>query len=171
MSDQRGPFRPWKIFEGLVLRMTGTTGMNICACVEFFLKNSGMLASRQHLSSFVLVEKMSMHPIAWKLERGEIATEEELKRFGNQGQGSILGFIRSFEILERIGEVSYRLGALPEREFLRRCHRTSRCPFIISLEGNSPFIHPLHDASYPYESDQPESLCPEEPEFHSNRQE
>ncbi|GJY51791.1 putative nucleotidyltransferase, ribonuclease H [Tanacetum coccineum] len=78
-----------------------------------------------------------------------------VKRFGIKGKLSPR-FIGPFEILERIGEVSYRLALPPQ---LSHVHDV----FHISLLRGYHY-HPLHVASYPFDQIQPDMSLSEEPE-------
>ncbi|GJU23010.1 putative nucleotidyltransferase, ribonuclease H [Tanacetum coccineum] len=85
-----------------------------------------------------------------------------VKRFRIKGKLSprVIG---PFEILERIGEVSYRL-ALPLQ--LSHVHDV----FHVSLLRGYHY-HPLHVASYPFDQIQPDMSLSEEPESILDRQE
>ncbi|GJY61302.1 putative nucleotidyltransferase, ribonuclease H [Tanacetum coccineum] len=85
-----------------------------------------------------------------------------VKRFGIKGKLSPR-FIGPFEILERIGEVSYRLD-LPLQ--LSHVHDV----FYVSLLRGYHY-HPLHVASYPFDQIQPDMSLSEEPESILDRQE
>nr|GFD04034.1 putative nucleotidyltransferase, ribonuclease H [Tanacetum cinerariifolium] len=65
-------------------------------------------------------------------------------------------FIGPFEILERIGEVSYRLALPPQ---LSHVHDVFH---VYLLKGYH--YHPLHIASYPFDQIQPDMSLSEEPE-------
>ncbi|GJU06978.1 putative nucleotidyltransferase, ribonuclease H [Tanacetum coccineum] len=78
-----------------------------------------------------------------------------VKRFGIKGKLSPR-FIGPFEILERIGEVSYRLALPPQ---LSHVHNV----FHVSLLRGYHY-HPLHVASYPFDQIQPDMSLSEEPE-------
>ncbi|GKC71517.1 putative nucleotidyltransferase, ribonuclease H [Tanacetum coccineum] len=78
-----------------------------------------------------------------------------VKRFGIKGKLSPR-FIGPFEILERIGEVSYRLALPPQ---LSHAHDV----FHLSLLRGYHY-HPLHVASYPFDQIQPDMSLSEEPE-------
>ncbi|GJU21365.1 putative nucleotidyltransferase, ribonuclease H [Tanacetum coccineum] len=78
-----------------------------------------------------------------------------VKRFGIKGKLSPR-FIGPFEILERIGEVSYRLALPPQ---LSHVHDV----FHVSLLRGYHY-HPLHVASYPFDQIQPDMSLSEEPE-------
>ncbi|GJW95705.1 retrotransposon protein, putative, ty3-gypsy subclass [Tanacetum coccineum] len=77
-----------------------------------------------------------------------------VKRFGIKGKLSPR-FIGPFEILERIGEVSYRLALPPQ---LSHVHDV----FHVSLLRGYHY-HPLHVASYPFDQIQPDMSLSEEP--------
>ncbi|GJX14431.1 hypothetical protein Tco_0206189 [Tanacetum coccineum] len=74
-----------------------------------------------------------------KLKRLDRDRKQEFKRFGIKA--SRPRFIGPFEILERIGEVSYRLALPPQ---LSHVHDV----FHVSLLRGYHY-HPLHVASYP----------------------
>ncbi|GKA73581.1 putative nucleotidyltransferase, ribonuclease H [Tanacetum coccineum] len=78
-----------------------------------------------------------------------------VKRFGIKGKLSPR-FIGPFEILERIGEVSYRLALPPQ---LSHVHDV----FHVSLLRGYHY-HPLHVASYPFDQIQPDMSLSKEPE-------
>ncbi|GJU78703.1 putative nucleotidyltransferase, ribonuclease H [Tanacetum coccineum] len=84
-----------------------------------------------------------------------------VKRFGIKGKLSPR-FIGLFEILERIGEVSYRLALPPQ---LSHVHNV----FHISLLRGYHY-HPLHVASYPFDQIQPDMSLSEEPKSILDRQ-
>ncbi|GJU55810.1 DNA/RNA polymerases superfamily protein [Tanacetum coccineum] len=86
-----------------------------------------------------------------------------VKRFGIKGKLSPR-FIGPFEILERIGEVSYRLALPPQ---LSHVHDV----FQVSLSWRGIHYHPLHVASYPFDQIQPDMSLSEEPESILDRQE
>jgi len=85
-----------------------------------------------------------------------------VKRFGIKGKLSPR-FIGPFEILERIGEVSYRLALPPQ---LSHVHDVFHVSF---LRGYN--YHPLHVASYPFDKIQSDMSLSEEPEAILERQE
>nr|GEZ99806.1 hypothetical protein [Tanacetum cinerariifolium] len=85
-----------------------------------------------------------------------------VKCFGIKGKLSPR-FIGPFEILERVGEVSYRL-ALPSQ--LSHVHDV----FHVSLLRGYHY-HPLHVASYPFDQIQPDMSLSKEPESILDRQE
>ncbi|GJZ53180.1 putative nucleotidyltransferase, ribonuclease H [Tanacetum coccineum] len=85
-----------------------------------------------------------------------------VKRFGIKGKLSPR-FIGPFEILERIGEVSYRLALPPQ---LSHVHDV----FHVSLLRGYHY-HPLHVASYHFDQIQPDMSLSEEPESILDRQE
>ncbi|GJU40141.1 putative nucleotidyltransferase, ribonuclease H [Tanacetum coccineum] len=87
---------------------------------------------------------------------------EEIKHFVGSG-ASCVRFIGPFEILERIGEVSYRLALPPQ---LSHVHDV----FHVSLLRGYHY-HPLHVASYPFDQIQPDMSLSEEPESILERQE
>ncbi|GJX31528.1 putative nucleotidyltransferase, ribonuclease H [Tanacetum coccineum] len=85
-----------------------------------------------------------------------------VKRFGIKGKLSPR-FIGPFEILERIGEVSYRLALPPQ---LSHVHDV----FHVSLLRGYHY-YPLHVASYPFDQIQLHMSLSEEPESILDRQE
>ncbi|GKA34060.1 retrotransposon protein, putative, ty1-copia subclass [Tanacetum coccineum] len=84
-----------------------------------------------------------------------------VKRLGSRATQS--SFIGPFEILERIGEVSYRLALPPQ---LSHVHDV----FHVSLLRGYHY-HSLHVASYPFDQIQPDMSLSEEPESILDRQE
>ena len=84
-----------------------------------------------------------------------------VKRFGIKGKLSPR-FIGPFEILDRIGEVSYRLALPPQ---LSHVHNV----FHVSLLRGYNY-HPLHVVSYPFDQIQPDMSLSEEPEAILDRQ-
>nr|GFB65218.1 hypothetical protein [Tanacetum cinerariifolium] len=84
-----------------------------------------------------------------------------IKRFGIKGKLSPR-FIRPFEILDRVGEVSYRLALLPQ---LSHVHNV----FNVSLLRGYKY-HPLHVISYPLDQIRGDLSYVEEPEAILNRQ-
>ncbi|GKA12766.1 putative nucleotidyltransferase, ribonuclease H [Tanacetum coccineum] len=80
-----------------------------------------------------------------------------------QAQSSYYWSHGPFEILERIGEVSYRLALPPQ---LSHVHDV----FHVSLLRGYHY-HPLHVASYPFDQIQPDMSLSEEPESILDRQE
>ncbi|GKC63620.1 hypothetical protein Tco_1096218 [Tanacetum coccineum] len=93
---------------------------------------------------------------------GVVSPFRGVKRFGIKGKLSPR-FIGPFEILERIGEVSYRLALPPQ---LSHVHDV----FHVSLLRGYHY-HPLHVASYPFDQIQPDMSLSEEPESILDRQE
>ncbi|GJY23380.1 reverse transcriptase domain-containing protein [Tanacetum coccineum] len=85
-----------------------------------------------------------------------------VKRFGIKGKLSPR-FIGPFEILERIGEVSYHLALPPQ---LSHVHDV----FHVSILKGYHY-HPLHVAFYPFDQIQPDMSLSEEPESILDRQE
>ncbi|GJZ36019.1 putative nucleotidyltransferase, ribonuclease H [Tanacetum coccineum] len=92
----------------------------------------------------------------------KVSPFREVKRFGIKGKLSPR-FIGPIEILERIGEVSYRLTLPPQ---LSHVHDV----FHVSLLRGYHY-HPLHVASYPFDQIQPDMSLSEEPESILDRQE
>ncbi|GJU72908.1 putative nucleotidyltransferase, ribonuclease H [Tanacetum coccineum] len=86
----------------------------------------------------------------------------EFKRFGIKGKLSPR-FIGPFDILERIGEASYRLTLPPQLSHVYNV-------FHVSLLRGYHY-HPLHVASYPFDQIQPDMSLSEEPESILDRQE
>ncbi|GJX14706.1 hypothetical protein Tco_0206464, partial [Tanacetum coccineum] len=127
-------------------------GMNICACVAFAYNNSWLLASRP--TPIELLYDRDRRVYAEKHRReirvsvgdsriSESSPSEEFNDFWKQGKLSPR-FIGPFEILERIGEVSYRL-ALPSQ--LSHVHDV----FHVSLLGIPISIHCM--SILPFRSD------------------
>ncbi|GJT14988.1 putative nucleotidyltransferase, ribonuclease H [Tanacetum coccineum] len=92
----------------------------------------------------------------------KVSPFRRVKRFRIKGKLSPR-FIGPFEILERIGEVSYRLALPPQ---LSHVHDV----FHVSLLRGYHY-HPLHVASYPFDQIQPDMSLSEEPESILDRQE
>ncbi|GJY98851.1 putative nucleotidyltransferase, ribonuclease H [Tanacetum coccineum] len=84
-----------------------------------------------------------------------------VRRFGIKGKLSPR-FIGSFEILDRVGEVSYRLALLPQ---LSHVHNV----FQVSLLRGYTY-HPLHVVSYPLDQIREDLSFVEEPEKILDRQ-
>ncbi|GJW92860.1 retrotransposon protein, putative, ty3-gypsy subclass [Tanacetum coccineum] len=146
-------FRHWKdMLEGFVLWILGQRSWDKYSCAWWSLPTTivGMLASWLHFRAVCLVEKCRALFAGLKFRpfRG-------VKRFGIKGKLSPR-FIGPFEILERIGEVSYRLALPPQ---LSHVHDV----FHVSLLRGYHY-HPLHVASYPFDQIQPDMSLSEEPE-------
>ncbi|GKF11081.1 hypothetical protein Tco_0049007, partial [Tanacetum coccineum] len=105
-----------------------------------------------------------------------------VKRFGIKGKLSPR-FIGPFEILERIGEVSFRLALPPQ---LSHVHNVFYISLLRGIRSGSVLgllykcvrfqriryhYHPLHVASYPFDQIQPDMPLSEEPESILDRQE
>ncbi|GJY95792.1 putative nucleotidyltransferase, ribonuclease H [Tanacetum coccineum] len=149
-------------------------GMNILCLVSLPYKNIGILASRaapfelcngenSPITYLLLIEKVSSGARVYS-ERFSafVLPFRGVKRFGIKGKLSPR-FIGPFEILERIGEVSYRLALPPQ---LSHVHDV----FHVSLLRGYHY-HPLHVASYPFDQIQPDMSLSEEPESILDRQE
>nr|GEZ03877.1 putative reverse transcriptase domain-containing protein [Tanacetum cinerariifolium] len=92
----------------------------------------------------------------------KVSPLEGVKRFGIKGKLSPR-FIGPFEILERIGEVSYCLALPPQLSYVHDV-------FHVSLLRGYHY-HQLHIASYPFDQIQPDMSLSEEPESILDRQE
>ncbi|GJV62705.1 putative nucleotidyltransferase, ribonuclease H [Tanacetum coccineum] len=162
MVSRREPFRPWKILlrDGAV--EWTVVDENICAwkCRAPICWDE---VGERLIEGPELIEITNEKVAVAKEKLNElIATEEGVKRFGIKGKLSPR-FIGPFEILERIGEVSYRLALPPQ---LSHVHDV----FHVSLLRGYHY-HPLHVASYPFDQIQPDMSLSEEPESILDRQE
>ncbi|GJX79408.1 putative nucleotidyltransferase, ribonuclease H [Tanacetum coccineum] len=184
MVSRREPFRPWKILlrDGAV--EWTVVDENICAwwvCLQYSWHASIKAAPFE-----LLYGRKCRAPICWdevgerliegpelieitneKFQTGDrvflkVSPFRGVKRFGIKGKLSPR-FIGPFEILERIGEVSYRLALPPQ---LSHVHDV----FHVSLLRGYHY-HPLHVASYPFDQIQPDMSLSEEPESILDRQE
>ncbi|GJS48152.1 putative nucleotidyltransferase, ribonuclease H [Tanacetum coccineum] len=113
-----------------------------------------VLSSLQHFILKPLVSQRG-HSDLWKICEGCALRMDKGKLSPR--------FIGPFEILERIGEVSYRLALPPQ---LSHVHDV----FHVSLLRGYHY-HPLHVASYPFDQIQPDMSLSEEPESILDRQE
>ncbi|GJV95652.1 putative nucleotidyltransferase, ribonuclease H, partial [Tanacetum coccineum] len=162
------------MLRACALEWTGSWDEYLCL-VEFAYNNSWH-ASIKAAPFELLYGRKCRAPICWD-EVGERLIEEfqvrdrvflkvspfrGVKRFGIKGKLSPR-FISPFEILERIGEVSYRLALPPQ---LSHVHDV----FHVSLLRGYHY-HPLHVASYPFDQIQPDMSLSEEPESILDRQE
>nr|GEZ74037.1 putative nucleotidyltransferase, ribonuclease H [Tanacetum cinerariifolium] len=91
----------------------------------------------------------------------KVSPARGVRRFGIKGKLSPR-FIRPFEILDRVGEVSYRLALPPQ---LSHVHNV----FHVSLLRGYKY-HPLHVISYPLDQIRADSSYVEEPEAILDRQ-
>ncbi|GJU30091.1 putative nucleotidyltransferase, ribonuclease H [Tanacetum coccineum] len=152
-------------------------------CLVEFAYNNSWHASIKAAPFELLYGRKCRAPICWdevgeRLIEGpeliEITNEkvavakEKLKEARSRQKSCIDGklsprFIGPFEILERIGEVSYRLALPPQ---LSHVHDV----FHVSLLRGYHY-HPLHVASYPFDQIQPDMSLSEEPESILDRQE
>ncbi|GJR62751.1 putative nucleotidyltransferase, ribonuclease H [Tanacetum coccineum] len=139
------------MLRACALEWTGCWDEYLCL-VEFAYNNKLHAASGMHFD-FLSGRKMIGHLFAGM---------KGVKRFGIKGKLSPR-FIGPFEILERIGEVSYRLALPPQ---LSHVHDV----FHVSLLRGYHY-HPLHVASYPFDQIQPDMSLSEEPESILDRQE
>nr|GEX51948.1 ribonuclease H-like domain, reverse transcriptase, RNA-dependent DNA polymerase [Tanacetum cinerariifolium] len=129
-----------------------------------------MFADVSYPFSVTLMERMLKHKLEIDKDvvGNDMTTAEQLIQFiKNQlaaAQGKLSPrFIGPFEILERIGEVSYRLALPPQ---LSHVHDV----FHVSLLRGYHY-HPLHVASYPFDQIQPDMSLSEELESIRDRQE
>ncbi|GJT30519.1 hypothetical protein Tco_0910794 [Tanacetum coccineum] len=117
-GSQRGLQTLEDMLRALCLDMDRLLDEYLCL-VEFAYNNSWMLASRQHLSSFAMVENVEHYLLdEVEFQVGDrvflkVSPFRRVKRFGIKGKLSPR-FNGPFEILERIGEVSYRLALPPQ---------------------------------------------------------
>nr|GFD13320.1 hypothetical protein [Tanacetum cinerariifolium] len=91
----------------------------------------------------------------------KVSPAHGVRRFGNKGKLSPR-FIGPFEILDRVGEVSYRLALPPQ---LSHVHDV----FHVSLLRGYKY-HPLHVISYPLDQIQTNLSYVEEPKAILDRQ-
>ncbi|GKE36376.1 putative nucleotidyltransferase, ribonuclease H [Tanacetum coccineum] len=106
------------------------------------------------------------HRRALEFQPGEhvflkVSPTREVKRFGIKGKLSP-HFIGPFEILDRLGEVSYHLALPPQ---LSHVHNV----FHVSLLRGYKY-HPLHVVSYPFDQIREDLSYTEEPESILDRQ-
>ncbi|GKA29036.1 putative reverse transcriptase domain-containing protein, partial [Tanacetum coccineum] len=132
--------RLWKIFEGLCIGMTGI-GTRLYAWVSLPYNIVGHSSIKAAPFDLCMLEKCRQPYV------GNEPFKEELNDLGSTGN-SVLDSLVPFEILERIGEVSYRL-ALPSQ--LSHVHDV----FHVSLLRGYHY-HPLHVTSYPFDQIQPD---------------
>ncbi|GJV58929.1 retrotransposon protein, putative, ty3-gypsy subclass [Tanacetum coccineum] len=85
-----------------------------------------------------------------------------VRRFGLKGKLSLC-FIGPFEILDRVGEVSYRLALTPQLSHVHNVFRVSL------LKGHN--YHPYHVVQYPFDKIREDLSFAEEPEAILDRQE
>nr|GFD08266.1 putative reverse transcriptase domain-containing protein [Tanacetum cinerariifolium] len=86
----------------------------------------------------------------------KVSPAREVRRFGIKGKLSPR-FIGPFEILDRVGEVSYRLALPPQ---LSHVHNV----FYVSLLRGGYKYHPLHVISYPFDQIRADLSYVKEPE-------
>nr|GEZ53485.1 putative nucleotidyltransferase, ribonuclease H [Tanacetum cinerariifolium] len=169
------------MLRSCALEWTGNWDEYLCL-VEFSYNNSWH-ASIKAASYELLYRRKCRAPICWN-EVGEGVIEgpelievtnekvtvakEKLKeargvrRFGIKGKLSPR-FIGPFEILDRVGEVSYRLALPPQLSHVHNvCH-------VSLLRGYK--YHPLHVVSYPLDQMHEDLSLAEEPEKILDRQE
>ncbi|GJY50962.1 retrotransposon protein, putative, ty3-gypsy subclass [Tanacetum coccineum] len=156
------------MLRACALEWTGSWDEYLCL-VEFAYNNSWH-ASIKAAPFELLYGRKCRAPICWdevEFQVGDrvflkVSPFRGVKRFGIKGKLSPR-FIGPFEILERIGEVSYRLALPPQ---LSHVHDV----FHVSLLRGYHY-HPLHVASYPFDQIQPDMSLSEEPESILDRQE
>ncbi|GJW11449.1 retrotransposon protein, putative, ty3-gypsy subclass [Tanacetum coccineum] len=153
------------MLRACALEWTGSWDEYLCL-VEFAYNNSwhasikaatpfGFCYGRNGLSTYLLEFQVGDRVFL------KVSPFRGVKRFGIKGKLSPR-FIGPFEILERIGEVSYRLALPPQ---LSHVHDV----FHVSLLRGYHY-HPLHVASYPFDQIQPDMSLSEEPESILDRQ-
>nr|GEW34107.1 putative reverse transcriptase domain-containing protein [Tanacetum cinerariifolium] len=91
----------------------------------------------------------------------KVSPARGVRRFGIKGKLSPR-FIRPFEILDRVGEVSYRLALPPQ---LSHVHNVLHVSFLRGYK-----YHPLHVISYPLDQIRTDLSYVEEPEAILDRQ-
>nr|GFD43330.1 putative reverse transcriptase domain-containing protein [Tanacetum cinerariifolium] len=91
----------------------------------------------------------------------KVSPARGVRRFGIKGKLSPR-FIGPFEILDRVGEVSYRLALPPQLSHVQNI-------FHVSLLRGYKY-HPLHDISYPLDQIRANLSYVEEPEAILDRQ-
>ncbi|GJT56530.1 retrotransposon protein, putative, ty3-gypsy subclass [Tanacetum coccineum] len=145
------------MLRACALEWTGSWDEYLCL-VEFAYNNSWH-ASIKAAPFELLYGRKCRAPICWDIvnvyeefQVGDrvflkVSPFRGVKRFGIKGKLSPR-FIGPFEILERIGEVSYRLALPPQ---LSHVHDV----FHVSLLRGYHY-HPLHVASYPFDQIQPD---------------
>ncbi|GKA31820.1 putative nucleotidyltransferase, ribonuclease H [Tanacetum coccineum] len=152
------------MLRACALEWTGCWDEYLCL-VEFAYNNSWH-ASIKAAPFELLYGRKCRAPICWdevgeRLIEGpeliEITNEKVAVAKEKLKEGKLSPrFIGPFEILERIGEVSYRLALPPQ---LSHVHDV----FHVSLLRGYHY-HPLHVASYPFDQIQPDMSLSEEPE-------
>lgn len=92
----------------------------------------------------------------------KVSSWKGIRRFGLKGK---LGprYIGPFEILDRVGEVSYRLALPPQLSHVHNVFHVSQ------LRGYN--YHPLHVIQYPFADIRPDPSYVEEPEAIIDREE
>ncbi|GKA45179.1 hypothetical protein Tco_0737975 [Tanacetum coccineum] len=133
--------------EGLCFGMD-SSWMNICAWWSCFNIIVGHASIRAALSRLLYEFQVGDRVFL------KVSPFRGVKRFGIKGKLSPR-FIGPFEILERIGEVSYRLALPPQ---LSHIHDV----YLSSLFDGDTLSHPLHVASFPFDQISPVSSLSEE---------
>ncbi|GJS16462.1 putative nucleotidyltransferase, ribonuclease H [Tanacetum coccineum] len=143
------------------LLLVGLPRVIVCFLVITFLSWSATMAGYIVCSSAEL-----KHRRALEFQPGEhvflkVSPTRGVRRFGIKGKLSPR-FIGPFEILDRVGEVSYRLALPPQ---LSHVHNV----FHVSLLRGYKY-HPLHVISYPFDQIREDLSYTEEPESILDRQ-
>ncbi|GJZ09321.1 putative nucleotidyltransferase, ribonuclease H [Tanacetum coccineum] len=142
---------PWISLTGRMNNGIKSWGTRLSS-VQSISSSNQMVRQR---GPFILSEDILRHSaLEW--------TRKRVKRFGIKGKLSPR-FIGPFEILERIGEVSYRLALPPQLSHVLDV-------FHVSLLRGYHY-HPLHVAPYPFDQIQPDMSLSDEPESILDRQE
>nr|GFA98399.1 reverse transcriptase [Tanacetum cinerariifolium] len=156
------------MLRSCALEWTGNWDDYICL-VEFVYNNSWH-ASIKCAPFEMLYGRKCSAPICWDqvgerviegLEMIEVSPARRVRCFGIKGKLSPR-FIGPFEILDRVGEVSYRLALPPQ---LSHVHNV----FHVSLLRGYKY-HPIHVISYPLNQIRADLSYVEEPEAILNRQ-
>nr|GFC33000.1 retrotransposon protein, Ty3-gypsy subclass [Tanacetum cinerariifolium] len=108
-----------------------------------------------------MIEVMRKSPLPRRSLRKLVSLARGIRRFGIKGKLSPR-FIRPFKILDRVGEVSYRLALPPQLSFVHNV-------FHVSLLRGYKY-HPLHVISYPLDQIHTDLFYIEEPEAILDRQ-
>ncbi|GKB73442.1 retrotransposon protein, putative, ty3-gypsy subclass [Tanacetum coccineum] len=141
-------------------------------CLVSVPQYSCMLASRQHLSSFYgknvdtyLARKVARRDLFQTGDRVflKVSPFRGVKRFGIKGKLSPR-FIGPFEILERIGEVSYRLALPPQLSHVHDVFHVSLLRDIFLFGFLKNYQSHCMSASDPFDQIQPDICLFEEPE-------
>ncbi|GJT07872.1 retrotransposon protein, putative, ty3-gypsy subclass [Tanacetum coccineum] len=151
--SQRGPFRLWKIVEACAL--------DLDMCWDEYLKCRAPICwdevGERLIEGPELIEITNEKVAVAKEKLKEARSRQKSYADKHRQASSVHDSIGPFEILERIGEVSYRLALPPQ---LSHVHDV----FHVSLLRGYHY-HPLHVASYPFDQIQPDMSLSEESEY------